>query len=84
MTFETIRDLIVEQLGIDPDMIEMDTNMMKDLEADSLDAVEIILGIEESFGIEIPDEEAEKFETVRDLVTYVDEHVEEFHADHLR
>ncbi|MBR0373355.1 MAG: acyl carrier protein [Mogibacterium sp.] len=76
MTFETIRDLIVEQLGIDPDMIEMDTNMMKDLEADSLDAVEIILGIEESFGIEIPDEEAEKFETVRDLVTYVDEHVE--------
>jgi acyl carrier protein len=76
MTFETIRDLIVDQLGIDPDVIELDTNMMKDLEADSLDAVEIILGIEESFGIEIPDEEAEKFETVRDLVTYVDEHAE--------
>ncbi len=77
MTFETIRDLIVDQLGIDPDMVEMDTNLMKDLEADSLDAVEIILGIEESFGIEIPDEEAERFETVRDLVNYVDEQVEQ-------
>jgi len=74
MTFETIRNLIVDQLGIDADAIELDTNMMKDLEADSLDAVEIILGIEEEFGIEIPDEEAEKFETVRDLVNYVDEH----------
>lgn len=73
MTFDTIRDLIVEQLGIDASAVEMDTNLMKDLEADSLDAVEIILGIEEAFGIEIPDEEAEKFETVRDLVTYVDE-----------
>lgn len=76
MTFETIRDLIVEQLGVDADMVQMDTNLMKDLEADSLDAVEIILGVEESFGLDIPDEEAEKFETVRDLVSYVDEHAE--------
>lgn len=72
-TFETIKDLIVEQLGIDGSSIEMDTNLMKDLEADSLDAVEIILGIEEQYGIEIPDEIAEKFETVKDLVTYVEE-----------
>lgn len=76
MTFDTIRDLIVEQLGVDADIVEMDTNLMKDLEADSLDAVEIILGVEEEYGIEIPDEEAEKFETVRDLVNYVDENVE--------
>lgn len=76
MTFDTIRDLIVEQLGVDPEIVEMDTNLMKDLEADSLDAVEIILGVEESYGIEIPDEEAEKFETVRDLVNYVDENAE--------
>ena len=46
---------------------------MKDLEADSLDAVEIIMAIEEEYGIEIPDEEAEKFQTVADLVAYVDE-----------
>lgn len=76
MTFEKIRELIVDQLGIDEDMVEMDTNLMKDLEGDSLDMVEIILGIEEIFGLEIPDEEAEKFETVRDLVEYVDDHEE--------
>jgi acyl carrier protein len=51
----------------------MDTNLVKDLEADSLDAVDIIMSIEEQFGIEIPDEEAEKFETVGDIVRYVDE-----------
>ena len=61
MTFDTIRDIVVEQLGVDADMVQMDTNLMKDLEADSLDAVEIILGVEEAFGLDIPDEEAEKF-----------------------
>ena len=59
MTFDTIRDIVVEQLGVDADMVQMDTNLMKDLEADSLDAVEIILGVEEAFGLDIPDEEAE-------------------------
>ena len=67
MTFDTIRDIVVEQLGVDADMVQMDTNLMKDLEADSLDAVEIILGVEEAFGLDIPDEEAEKFETVKYL-----------------
>lgn len=74
MTFDTIRDIVVEQLGVDADMVQMNTNLMKDLEADSLDAVEIILGVEEAFGLDIPDEEAEKFETVKDLVEYVDSH----------
>lgn len=74
MTFDTIRDIVVEQLGVDADMVQMETNLMKDLEADSLDAVEIILGVEEAFGLDIPDEEAEKFETVKDLVEYVDSH----------
>ena len=74
MTFDTIRDIVVEQLSVDADMVQMDTNLMKDLEADSLDAVEIILGVEEAFGLDIPDEEAEKFETVKDLVEYVDSH----------
>ena len=74
MTFDTIRDIVVEQLGVDADMVQMDTNLMKDLEEDSLDAVEIILGVEEAFGLDIPDEEAEKFETVKDLVEYVDSH----------
>lgn len=77
MSFDKIKDLIVDQLGVEPDMVTMDTNMMKDLEADSLDAVEIILGAEEEFDIEIPDEEAENFVTVGDLVNYIDEHAED-------
>ena len=76
MTFEKIRDIIVEQLSVEESMVTMDTNMMKDLEADSLDAVEIIMAIEEEFDIEIPDEEAEKFQLVGDLVKYVDENCE--------
>ena len=77
MTFDKIRDIIVEQLSVDESMVTMDTNLMKDLEADSLDAVEIIMAIEEEFDIEIPDEEAEKFQLVGDLDKYVDEHFEE-------
>lgn len=75
-TFEKIREIIMEQLSVDESMVTIDTNLMKDLEADSLDAVEIIMAIEEEFGIEIPDEDAEKFQTVNDLVKYVDAHVE--------
>ena len=74
MTFDTIRDIIVEQLSVDASMVTEETNLMKDLEADSLDAVEIIMAIEEQFGIEIPDDEAEKFQTVEDLVEYVEQH----------
>ncbi|MGI6177448.1 MAG: acyl carrier protein [Eubacterium sp.] len=74
MAFEKIREIIVEQLGVDESMVTMETNLMKDLEADSLDAVEIIMAIEEEYGIEVPDEDAEKFQTVADLVKYVENH----------
>lgn len=77
MTFDKIRTIIMEQLSVGEAMVTMDTNMMKDLEADSLDAVEIIMAIEEEFDIEIPDEEAEKFQLVGDLVRYVEEHSEQ-------
>ena len=76
MIFDRIRDIIIEQLQVEESDVNMDTNLMKDLSADSLDAVEIIMAIEDEYGIEIPDEEAEKFETVRDLVEYVDDHEE--------
>lgn len=76
MTFEKIRSIIVEQLSVDESMVTMDTNLMKDLEADSLDAVEIIMAIEEEFDIEIPDEEAENFQVVSDLVGFVDDNIE--------
>jgi acyl carrier protein len=73
MTFDKIKDIIIEQLQVDESEVNMDTNLMKDLSADSLDAVEIIMAIEDTFGIEIPDEDAEKFQTVEDLVKYVEE-----------
>ncbi|MDD5987050.1 MAG: acyl carrier protein [Eubacteriales bacterium] len=73
MTFDKIRDIIAEQLGVEADDVKMDTHLMKDLEADSLDAVEIIMAIEDEYDIEIPDEEAEKFQKVSDIVNYVEE-----------
>ena len=72
MTFDKIKAIIVEQLDTDDANVTLDTHLMKDLEADSLDAVEIIMAIEEEFGIEVPDEEAEKFQSVGDIVKYVD------------
>ena len=72
MTFDKIKGIIAEQLGVEEDAITMDTNLMKDLEADSLDAVEIIMAIEDEFDIEVPDEDAEKFQTVADIVSYVE------------
>ena len=73
MTFDKIKDIIVEQLDVEEEAVTMETHLMKDLEADSLDAVEIIMAIEEEFDIEVPDEEAEKFQVVGDIVKYVEE-----------
>ena len=73
MIFDKIKDIIIEQLQVEASEVNMDTNLMKDLSADSLDAVEIIMAIEDEYGIEIPDEEAEKMQTVGDLVRYVEE-----------
>jgi len=75
MILDKIKEFIVDQLGVDPDDIQMDTNLMKDLEADSLDAVEIIMAIEDEYDIEIPDEDAEKFQTIRDIVNYLEKEV---------
>ena len=75
MVFDKLKAIIAEQLSIDESVIKMDTNLMKDLEADSLDAVEIIMALEEEYDIEIPDEEAEKFQTVDDIVKYVEDHM---------
>lgn len=73
MIFERIREIIMEQLSVDESVVTLDTHLMKDLEADSLDAVEIIMAIEEEFKIEVPDEDAEGFQTVGDLVRYVED-----------
>ena len=71
-----IKEIIIEQLGVDEADVTPETSLTKDLEADSLDAVEIIMAIEEEYGIEVPDEEAEKFSTIGDIVKYVEENAE--------
>ena len=72
MTLDKIKGIIAEQLGVDEEEVKLGTNLAKDLEADSLDAVEIIMAIEDEFDIEVPDEDAEKFATVNDIVSYVE------------
>lgn len=76
MVFNKIKEIIVEQLGVDADDVKMDSSFIDDLGADSLDIVELIMALEEEFDIEIPDEEAEKFPTVGNVVDYVKEHTE--------
>ena len=71
--FEKIRSIISEQLSIDDvDTITLDTSLTEDLEADSLDAVEFIMALEDEFGIEIPDEEAEHFKTIGDICKFIE------------
>ncbi len=76
MVFEKIRQLIADQLEIDPEQITMETDLMLDLNADSLDAVDVLTQIEDEFGIEIPDEMTEEFNIVANLVKYVEEHTQ--------
>ena len=71
--FEKIRSIISEQLSIDDvDTITLDTSLTEDLEADSLDAVEVIMALEDEFGIDIPDEEAEHFKTIGDICKFIE------------
>ena len=66
-----IKDIIVEQLGVEAGQVNPEAKMIEDLGADSLDAVELVMAIEEEFGIEVPDEEAEKLTSVGDIIGYV-------------
>lgn len=72
-TFEKVRDIVVEQLGVETDEVALDSTFIDDLGADSLDIVELIMAFEEEFNIEIPDEAAEKIKSVQDVVTYIDQ-----------
>ena len=73
--FEKVKSIIVDQLGAEESSITLEASFIDDLEADSLDIVELIMGIEEEFGIEIPDADAEKVVTVGDVVDYIKENV---------
>lgn len=69
--FEKIREIVVEQLGVEEDKVTLESSFVDDLGADSLDIVELVMALEEAFGVEIPDSEAEKISTVGDVVEYV-------------
>ena len=68
---ERVKEIIAEQLGIEPSQIKLESKFVEDLGADSLDVVELIMAFEEAFNIEIPDEDAEKIQTVKDVVDYI-------------
>ena len=68
-------EIIVEQLGVSEDEVTMEASFIDDLGADSLDLVELIMALEEEFSLEISDEDAEKIQTVQDVVNYINEHV---------
>ena len=71
---QRVKDIIVEQLGVKPDQVTPEAKFIEDLGADSLDTVELIMALEEEFGIEVPDEQAEKLTAVGDVIKYIEEH----------
>ena len=73
-TFERLKKIIVEQLGVDDEEVTPQASFVEDLNADSLDLVELIMSLEEEFGMEISDEDAEKIQKVQDAVDYIEEH----------
>ncbi|HIE52578.1 MAG TPA: acyl carrier protein [Armatimonadetes bacterium] len=70
--YEKIRDIIVDQLGVEEEKVKPDASFVEDLGADSLDVVELIMRIEEEFDLEIPDEDAEQIVTIADAVEYIE------------
>lgn len=72
-TEEKVKDIIVEQLGVNAEQVTPEAKFIEDLGADSLDTVELVMALEEEFGHEIPDEEAEKLQTVGDVTKYIED-----------
>ena len=69
---DKIKSIVVEQLGVDEDQVTEDASFIDDLGADSLDTVELIMAFEEEFDVEIPDEDAQKIKTVKDVIEYIE------------
>ena len=73
--FETVRNIVAQQLGVDKQLVTLEANFANDLGADSLDTVELVMAIEEEFDIEIPDEDAEKIATLSQAVQFIEQAV---------
>ena len=71
MVFEKVKGIIVDQLGVDEDQVVIEASFIEDLGADSLDIVELIMSMEDEFGVDIPDTDAEKITTVKDAVDFI-------------
>ena len=71
---QRVKELVVEQLGVSQDQVTPQASFVDDLGADSLDTVELVMAFEEEFGLDIPDEDAEKMTTVSDAIKYLEEH----------
>ena len=72
-TADRVKKIVVEHLGVEQEKVTEDASFIDDLGADSLDIVELVMAFEEEFGVEIPDDAAEKITTVRDAITYIDQ-----------
>ena len=77
---EKVKDIIAEQLGVKKEEIKAESSFIDDLGADSLDTVEVVMALEEEFGIEIPDEDAEKITTVGEAVKYIEDKLQKKEA----
>lgn len=75
MVFEKIKAILAEQLDVDEDIITKESLLVEDLGADSLDAIDIVMSVEDEFSIEVPDEIVEKMETVNDIVSFVENNI---------
>lgn len=73
MIFERIREIICDQLDLEEDKVTMDSDIIEDFEADSLDVVDLVMSLEDEFGMEVPDDQIENFRTVGDVVRYIEE-----------
>ena len=77
MIFEKLKDIVAEQLGVEPDEVTTEANIQEDLGADSLDIVDLITTIEDEFDLSIPDEAVEEIKTVGDIVNYIEKNADE-------
>ena len=73
MVFEKLREIISEQLEISEELITMESNLMEDFDADSLDLVDLVMSVEDEFGVEVPEEAVENLKTVGDVVRFIEE-----------
>ena len=74
LVFEKVREILCNQLEVEPDDVTLGSNILEDLGADSLDVVDIVMSLEDEFNLEVPDEEIEGIRTVGDIVKYIEEH----------